>query len=438
MLNKQIESIWEKFDNSYIPVHSFLAEQGGVILQENYKAPYDSHSLHRMFSITKSFTALAVGFLTEDGLISLDDSITKYFPEYRPDGGFHPWLEAMTIRHMLTMKTCHTSTTYKINSDKNWVESFFITPPTHRSGQIFVYDTSSSHTLAALVKKVSGKGVLDYLREKCLGSMGGSEDAYIVTDPFGAEMGGSGLLARPMDLLKLGRYLLDTLKTGNSVFAGFLKEAVDFQTATIYSGQTLEEQQGYGYQFWRIRNGFAMFGMGGQYLICYPDIDFVCVITADTQNIKGGTEILLDTVNDALREILPPYKLKTPEAVPLTWNANYRFFDNVQGFIKMELSFEPSEGKLTLYHQKQVFTIPICFDKLSFGTMEKYNQKIAVKAMWADSNVLYLPIQITDECVGSIHMALTFDEKNVTLFMRKIEETYFNEFQGFLEGERCI
>jgi CubicO group peptidase (beta-lactamase class C family) len=115
----------------------------------------------------------------------------------------------MTIQHMLTMQICHSSTTYKIDRQKNWVESFFKVSPTHKSGDIFLYDTSAAHTLAALIKKLTGKGVLDYLREKCLDKLDFSKDAYIIKDPFGSEMGGSDLMAYPEDLLKIGRSEMD-------------------------------------------------------------------------------------------------------------------------------------------------------------------------------------------------------------------------------------
>lgn len=46
----------------------------------------------------------------------------------------------------------------------------------------------------------------------------------------------------------------------------------------------IEHQQGYGYQFWRIRNGgFGCFGMGSQFAFCLPDKDFILVVTGDNK-----------------------------------------------------------------------------------------------------------------------------------------------------------
>lgn len=429
-----MKAIWDQFHTSYIPVHSFLAEQGGTLLLEQYKEPYDRSTLHRMFSITKSFTSLAIGHLLSDGLIALDDSITSYFPEYRPSEGYHPWQAAMTIRHMLTMETCYSATTYKTDPSENWVESFFTTAPSHRSGQIFLYDTSSSHTLAALVKKLTQKGVLEYLREKFLDEISFSKDAYILSDPFDSEMGGSGLMACPIDLIKVGRYLLDTLKHGTDSFTDYLREAVSFQVPTMHSGQTLDEQQGYGYQFWSVRGGFAMFGMGGQYLLCYPESDLVCVITADTQNIKGGTQQLLDILYRELPSLSSKSKQTPPCSLLAPQNLTFYFAENAGGFSNMELSLDNKKGVLILHGNQYKFTIPFSFDSPACGLLEKYHQKIAAQAIWIDSDTLYLPVQITDECIGSIHIALKLSSKYVTLWMRKIEETYFDEFQGFWEG----
>lgn len=436
---RHVKRLWQQLKESSLLLHSFLVEQSGDLLMEEYLPPYTSSDLHRMFSITKSFCSIAIGFLYAQGRISLDDPITGYFPEFDLSGDAHSWLKHMTIRQMLTMETCHSSTTYKVDSEKNWVESFFVTPPSHRSGQIFLYDTSSSHTLAALIKKLTGKGVLDYLREQCLDKIDFSREAYIVNDPFGSEMGGSGLMALPMDLLKVGRYCLDTVCHGNGLFADYLREAVSFQTPTIHFGQTLDEQQGYGYQFWRIREGFAMYGMGGQYVLFYPELDLIFTVTADTQNIKGGHQKILDLIYDTVIAMKDEQKTEKekelPHKGPCSFHASFQLYENPGNFKQLSLSIEQSEGLFTLINEDATFHFPFSFETPAVSILEKYQQRIAIKAKWADSHSLYLPVQLAGECVGSIHFLISLSEKNITVWMKKIEETYFKEFQGFLEGD---
>lgn len=186
-----------EIDARGISMHSFLFCKDNCLVAEGYYAPVKKNDLHRMFSVTKSFVSIAIGFLQEEGRLSLDDSIVKFFPEYVPNTSeAHPWLLATTIRDMLSMRSCHASTTYdKFSSKTDWVKSFFTVAPTHKPGTVFHYDTSSSHTLCALVEKLTGMKMLDYLRNKVLNEIGFSKEAYCLTDGFGVSMGGSGLMA---------------------------------------------------------------------------------------------------------------------------------------------------------------------------------------------------------------------------------------------------
>ena len=119
-------------------------------------------------------------------------------------------MEEMTIENLLMMETCHNMTTYKKTSTtENWVRSFFQTIPTHRPGTLFMYDTSASHVLCALVEKLTGQKLLDYLKDQFLRTIGFSEESYIMADPFGVSMGGTGLMAKPVDMLRVGLMMLN-------------------------------------------------------------------------------------------------------------------------------------------------------------------------------------------------------------------------------------
>ena len=298
------------------PMHSICVWQKGNILQEEYFGAFRRDDMHRMFSITKSFTSLAIGALISEGRLRLNDPIVKYFPEYTLKEP-HPYLAQMTLYDMLTMRTCYPSTTYKIDMKSHWVKSFFTAPADHRPGQIFKYDTSSAHTMAALVQKISGRTVLDYLREIFLDTIGFSKEAHILLDPFGCEIGGSGLVCTTKDLLLVARLLLslyngtwendypDLAGCADSIYdrsfwkryADYIREAMSYHVSTLHEGKTLDERQGYGFQFWLVRDGgVMMYGMGGQYIVLYPAQELIFVTTADTQMIGGGTQYILDEI----------------------------------------------------------------------------------------------------------------------------------------------
>lgn len=96
----------------------------------------------------------------------------------------------LTIRDMLTMRTCHDKTTYKGEGVTDWVGSFFTTKPVHAPGTQFSYDTSSTHVLGALIERLSGMNLLEYLRKSFLDEIGFSKEAFIIDDPYGVPMGG--------------------------------------------------------------------------------------------------------------------------------------------------------------------------------------------------------------------------------------------------------
>lgn len=300
-----ISSALRSLNRDGVMMHSLLVLRGKSLITEAYWKPWKRDSLHRMYSVTKSFVSLAIGCLIDEGKIRLDDRIVSYFPEYLPSP-VPEELAEMTIRDMLMMRTCHRRTAYKEGSSNwnyvpsysdNWVRAFFQVPPDHDPGAFFIYDTSSPQALAGLVEKLTGMKTLDYLRSKFLDSLKVSKDAYIPAEPAGVSMGGCGLMMRPIDLLAV----MDLVKDGGRGFisSDYLKEATSALSETEIgsSGDYADQKAGYGYQFWRLsHDAYAMLGMGAQYAIAIPDKDMVIVTTADTQADKPSEKLILSAI----------------------------------------------------------------------------------------------------------------------------------------------
>ena len=447
------------------PVYSILVSHHGKRIQEEYFEPCSQRTLHRMFSVTKSYTALAVCALAAEGRISLSDPIINYFPDYTPEDP-HPWLAQMTVQDLLDMRTCHKATTYKLNLSENWVRSFFVTPPDHRSGQIFKYDTSAAHTLAALVKRVSGNGILDYLRPIYLNQIGFSEEAHVLCDPFGDEIGGSGMLALPEDLMVTAEFLMalyqDTWKERYASviqapydeafftrYCDLIRQCVSFRSATMHEGKTLDECQGYGSQFWRLRNGFMMYGMGGQYAAFFPEEDLIIVTTADSQSLQGGTQYLLDEMN-RIDTILrteagrPSHPVSLPDCPEENGDAEamlevlsrlsgtYRFLENPKGFLTCRIDSDA----VTLKSADAVFRFPTAVTGTEEIRDPKYHQRLHVRTSALRDGSLYQYVQIQDEYLGSIRILIQGGDGKITIYLRKIEESLFSEMDGFFEAEQ--
>ncbi len=495
-----IKKLMLALDEKEIPMHSLLIMKGDKLILEKYYAPYQADTLHRMFSISKSFSALGISLLEDEGKISLDDPIVKYFPEYTNENT-HPWIKMTTIKNMLMMCTCHAACTYKVDMKTDWVESFFTVPPTHKPGTVFHYDTSAAHVLCALVEKLSGMDLLSYLKDKAFKYLDFSEDSYMVKDPFGVSMGGSGLMATPMDILKV-LYLLD--KKGSVTCSdgqirtllnpSFILAATANLSDTVMTAPIAGEAQGYGMQIWQNEmGGFLLYGMGGQLGISIPDKKMLIVTTADTQGMQGGNQIIYDCINEHLipyvkdqeigvisdehksaydemmdvakeLSIAPPrlpksrrdekivsFINKKQQAESPIEKEGFRSFkytldENRHGFETMRLNFS-DEGVSSLRltrkssnigdsQEENLQKIDLSFGigKMCEGIFPVYNVPYIAGAIWLRENVLFIKVHLIGECVGSVRFELYFEDSEVTVFMHKIEETYFNEFEGHLHG----
>lgn len=102
--SENIEHYIKRLEERGLATHSMILARGNEVFFEHYWEPFTPDFQHRMYSVSKSFVALAIGFLEQDGLIDLDDSISKYFAaelKDQPDQNMH----RQTIRHMLMMST---------------------------------------------------------------------------------------------------------------------------------------------------------------------------------------------------------------------------------------------------------------------------------------------------------------------------------------------
>jgi len=467
-----IDSQWlmnfcKRLEEQQLPLHSALIMRHGKVCMETYYKPYTRDTLHRMFSVTKSFVSLGIGLLEAEGKLSLDNKIVDFFPEKLPNPGVHPYIAMMTIRDMLTMRTCHDKTTYKAPGVTDWVASFFTVPPTHVPGTNFSYDTSSTHTLGALIEKLSGMDLLSYLRFKFLDEIGFSANAYILKDPNGVSMGGSGLCATPYDLLKV-IYLIanDGVWQGKQLLpAGYVRAAKSMQSDPYGRQSSLEELQGYGYQIWMTRhNGYVLFGMGGQLALYVPDKDIFMVTTADAQGRQGGVQLIYEAfwheiydkiATDSLPAATPEYtaafleycntrtlfvlpgSLTSPVLADIN-GITYQMDENIcqMKTMKVDIATDTGLGTLTYENASGVHTLSFGLGYNAFGQFPDYDLKYAASAAFRMENTLLVKIQIIDSAIGNLFFSLNFKGDYVTVMLRKIEESLFGEYNGVFSGRK--
>ena len=450
-----------------VHLHGFMFLQGRKILAEKYFAPYGQDSLHRMYSITKSFVALAVGLLEKEGKVKLQDKICDYFPEYTKGVDVYPWCGEMTIEDMLSMRTCYGSTTYKIYDSEDWTKSFFRVEPDHIPGTVFSYDTSSSHTLAALVEKLTGKKMLDYLREKVLKELGFSEEAYIMPDAVGVSQGGSGMMSTLRDVA-CAAYLCNHygwLEDRELLPEAYIRKATSNLVPTDLQ-PVQDEQCGYGYFFWMPREeGFCMYGMGGQLALCFPKKDFCLLTMADTIGNQAGLQILYD----CFYHFVYPYLQDRPQDNPRAFTeacepaesagkeqqaagkpqgaegrmpaGRYRFYPNAMNLVTMafgSLSGETQSGMEELELRLCRGTDEYCFSfylgAWKEGIFPCSGMRCQCRGDWKQGHLIF-QVYLIDEEQGHMIFDMAFRGERLGVRVGSTNEPYFKGLRGFASAQ---
>lgn len=159
-----------------------VAERGEIIFQKSFGlADFDSNrqlndsSVFELASVSKQFTAMGILLLEQKGLLSLQDSLRKFFPELPYSG--------ITIHHMLThisglpdymdiMRAKWDRTRIAGNAD---IVTLLAQekPEVHfKPGTKWEYSNTAYALLAIIIEKVSGQSFKSYMHENIFAPLG--------------------------------------------------------------------------------------------------------------------------------------------------------------------------------------------------------------------------------------------------------------------------
>ena len=342
----------EDMKRQKLHMHSLMILRHGKVLAETSFEPWSSENLHMLFSLSKSFTSLAVGFAVQDGLLRTEDRLVDFFPDLLPAGPCEN-MKKVTVRHLLTMNTGHHEEP-RHETDR-WEEEFLRSYVEHEPGSHFLYNTFGTYMLSAVVQKATGKKLLDWLREKLMDPLDMSGDIWTEESPSGVATGGYGLNVRIEDVAKLGQFCLqEGMWEGRQLLnPQWIRDArTPWSDNSVPGGEPSDWGSGYGYQFWMCMPDHVYRGDGafGQFCVVLPDQDMVVAI-------NSGVEDMGAVLKSVWKNILPavdpdggipadppavPEELKTPArweddgeetAAPVPedgWIGRYVFFDGIR------------------------------------------------------------------------------------------------------------
>jgi CubicO group peptidase (beta-lactamase class C family) len=286
-----------------IELHSLMVLRHGHLVAERWWRPYRADAPHLLYSLSKSFTSTALGFAVAEGLADLDAPVLSYFPEF--DRRItDPRSRATRVRDVASMASGHHDDMHAEAArvgGGDLVLGLLLLPPKFEPGSFFAYNQPCTNTVAAIVRRVSGGSLTEFLRPRLFEPLGIRPYGWL-TEPAGGEQGYSGLHVTTSAIAKLGQLYLDKGRWQGSQLlpAEWVAEATRAHVATNHEDEDGDWDQGYGFQFWRGRHGYRGDGAYGQYMVVLPEADAVVAITSQCPDMPGVLDRLWEHLLPAL------------------------------------------------------------------------------------------------------------------------------------------
>lgn len=281
-------------------LHSLVVLKDGKKIYEHYDTGFKPEDLHIMWSASKTFTATAIGFAVQDGLLSVNDRVISYFNDDELPQERSEWLQSMTIRDLLIMSSgLGTDGIDKVRG-KVWehpAAEVLKCPMAFEPGTKYKYNSMNTYLLSEIAARVTGKKTSEYLNEKLFKPLGIND--WIWEESLdGVTVGGWGLYLNTEDFAKMGQfYLQKGVWEGKRLLAeSWFDEAtarqIDQYDTETTDAKTIEGyrdddwRQGYCYQIWRCtHNSYRLDGAHGQICIVIPDKN--AVVALHGHMVKG-------------------------------------------------------------------------------------------------------------------------------------------------------
>lgn len=258
---------------SHGEVHGVMVLRHGKVIGELFPKPFAPEYHHTLYSASKTFVAAAVGIAIKENRLRLTDRLVTFFPELAPDT-LSKELASITIIDLLTMTSGFQPDWNLRNIEHHWIRTL-LTKEVKDPGETFRYDSMVSYLLSAIVQRVTGVSLLEYLKEHLFYPMH-ITDVYWEECPDHINTGGWGLYLQVESMAKFGQLLLN-----KGVWEGKQLLPAEWVELMTETNQETKMRDNYGFQLWHCPhpNAYRADGAFGQYIIVSPNEDMVVAIT---------------------------------------------------------------------------------------------------------------------------------------------------------------
>ena len=277
----------------------------GIYVHVRGRAPIERHwvaDIRRdIFSISKTFTSVAIGIAQAEGLLDLNDAVLTHLPQLAT--GAAPSVDLITIKHLLMMSS---GIVYRwdepdADHDGDVAQEILTTPVGAVPGTTFAYRGTNTYLLSRIIHACSGQDMRDFLLPRLFAPLDIRNPQWLRC-PLGYSLGAVGLLLRTEEIARLGRTLLDDGRYGNRQIVP-AQYVADMFTDTIATGGHCAtgatgphpENARYGRHVWLCDrdDAWRMDGIYGQFSIGLPHQQACITITSHYQ---GPTTDILDAI----------------------------------------------------------------------------------------------------------------------------------------------
>ena len=459
-------------------MHSVLLMRGNDIFGEYYWKPFDEDFCHRMYSETKSYVGVAIGLLEEDGLLSLDDKICKFFPD-KIDRELPPYLASQTVRNMLMMCTSGDAPNWFPHPEPDRTRLYFNEMSAdHPAGMLFKYDSAGSQVLTALVERLTGKTLFDFMYERIFKNLGTFKTASILKTKTDDSWGDSALLCTTREMASFARFVMNYGEWEGKRLMNeeYLRTATSRLVDNKRIGFDDYYSQGYGYQIWQCNDGsFGFNGMGAQLTICMPDKDLIFVCTAYNYGYPSMKALILsaffEEIADNMGEPLPADDDAYAETLALASSLELHHLksivkseyqneingvefvcdSNPMGITRFSLHFEGDEGEFRYTNAQGDKVLRFGMDKNVHGkfphlgyfrehgglpTTDGFMYECEVSAAWCEEQKMQLRVEFIDIYCGNMFATFSFKDDKALIYMVRNSESCMYDYQGIAVAKR--
>jgi CubicO group peptidase (beta-lactamase class C family) len=255
-----------------------------------------------LYSVSKTFTSVAVGLAEAEGRLSLDDLLLDHLPELRTmaaDG-----VERVTLRQLLTMTsgTSHKWFASERVDAADLLHEIVTAPLVAEPGTRFAYTGSGPYALGRVIARVTGADLRAYLLPRLFLPLDLHNPAWH-TCPLGYPFAESELYLRTEELARFARLLLqDGRWDDRQVVPAFWVRRIPVETVDTSVMTNPRSKLGYGLGVWIDESGtYRMDGHYGQYAVISPSQRAAVTVTAHSE--RDGE--LLDAIHELVLQRLP-------------------------------------------------------------------------------------------------------------------------------------